>query len=114
MIQRVLVANRGEIAVRILRAARLMGIETVAVHSEVDAGALHTRHADQSVLIGPAPASESYLDIEKLIDAAKRTRCDAVHPGYGFLAERASFAKAVIEAGLTWVGPSPEAHIEVM
>ncbi len=109
MIQRVLVANRGEIAVRILRAARTLGIRTVAVHSEVDEGALHTRFADESVLIGPAPASESYLNIEKLIDAAKRTHCDAVHPGYGFLAERSTFAQAVVDAGLIWIGPPPEA-----
>jgi len=106
-VKRVLVANRGEIAVRVMRAARELGIETVAVYSEADAGALHTRVADTSVVIGPAAASKSYLVGETLIEAARSTGADAIHPGYGFLSERASFAELVIGAGLTWVGPSP-------
>ncbi|MFM8350515.1 MAG: acetyl/propionyl/methylcrotonyl-CoA carboxylase subunit alpha [Actinomycetales bacterium] len=105
--KRVLVANRGEIAVRVMRAARELGIETVAVYSEADAGALHARVADTSVVIGPAAASKSYLVGETLIEAARSTGADAIHPGYGFLSERASFAELVIGAGLTWVGPSP-------
>ncbi|MFM8894650.1 MAG: acetyl/propionyl/methylcrotonyl-CoA carboxylase subunit alpha [Actinomycetales bacterium] len=105
--KRVLVANRGEIAVRVMRAARELGIETVAVYSAADAGALHARVADTSVVIGPAAASKSYLVGETLIEAARSTGADAIHPGYGFLSERASFAELVIGAGLTWVGPSP-------
>ena len=105
--KRVLVANRGEIAVRVMRAARELGMETVAVCSEADAGALHARVADTCVVIGPAAASKSYLVGETLIEAAKSTGADAIHPGYGFLSERASFAEMVIDAGLIWVGPSP-------
>ncbi len=105
MFDRVLVANRGEIAVRIIRAARETGIEAVAVFSEEDAGALHTRLADASVLLGPGDPAESYLHIGKLIDAAKKTGAQAVHPGYGFLSENEAFAAAVVDAGLVWIGP---------
>jgi acetyl-CoA carboxylase biotin carboxylase subunit len=105
MIKRVLIANRGEIALRIVRACRELAIETVAVYSDVDARAPHALAADRAMHIGPAPASESYLSIPKLIDAAQRSRADAVHPGYGFLSENAAFAKACADAGLTFVGP---------
>jgi acetyl-CoA carboxylase, biotin carboxylase subunit len=109
MLKKILIANRGEIALRIMRAAREMGIPTVAVYSEADAAALHVLRADEAVLIGPPPATESYLCIDKLIDSAKQTGCDAVHPGYGFLAENADFAQAVVDAGLTFIGPTAEA-----
>ncbi len=109
MIKRVLVANRGEIAIRILRGCREMGLSTVAVYSEADAEAPHRAAADQAVCIGPPPSSESYLNITKLIGAAKHTGADAIHPGYGFLAENAAFAQAVIDAGLIFIGPTPAA-----
>ncbi|MEP7221796.1 MAG: acetyl/propionyl/methylcrotonyl-CoA carboxylase subunit alpha [Novosphingobium sp.] len=107
MIQSLLIANRGEIACRIIRTARRMGIRTVAVYSDADAKALHVRMADEAVHIGPSPARESYLIGDKIIAAAKATGAEAIHPGYGFLSENAEFAQAVIDAGLVWVGPRP-------
>jgi 3-methylcrotonyl-CoA carboxylase alpha subunit len=107
LIQSLLVANRGEIACRIIRTARAMGIRTVAVYSDADAKALHVRRADEAVHIGASPARESYLVGEKIIAAAKQTGAEAIHPGYGFLSENAKFAQSVIDAGLIWVGPSP-------
>ncbi|MDG5750178.1 acetyl/propionyl/methylcrotonyl-CoA carboxylase subunit alpha [Qipengyuania sp. XHP0211] len=107
MISKLLIANRGEIACRIIRTARAMGIATVAVYSDADAKALHVRTADEAVQIGPSPAAESYLVGEKIIAAAKQTGADAIHPGYGFLSENADFAQAVMDAGLIWVGAPP-------
>src|SRR3954447_2703982 len=107
MIRSLLIANRGEIACRIIRTARRMGIRTVAVYSDADAKALHVRQADEAVHIGPSPARESYLVGEKIIAAAKATGAEAIHPGYGFLSENADFAQAVIDAGMIWVGPNP-------
>ncbi|MCL6698064.1 acetyl/propionyl/methylcrotonyl-CoA carboxylase subunit alpha [Sphingomonas sp. NSE70-1] len=108
MIKSLLIANRGEIACRIIRTARKLGIRTVAVYSDADAKALHVRMADEAVHIGPSAARESYLVGEKIIAAAKATKAQAIHPGYGFLSENADFAEAVIKAGLTWVGPKPD------
>jgi 3-methylcrotonyl-CoA carboxylase alpha subunit len=113
MLKSLLIANRGEIACRIIRTARAMGIRTVAVYSDADARALHVRQADEAVHIGPSPAAESYLVGEKIIAAAKQTGAEAIHPGYGFLSENSGFAQAVIDAGLIWVGPKP-ASIEAM
>jgi len=107
-IAKVLVANRGEIAVRVMRTCREMGIRTVAVYSDADRGSLHVRTADEAVHIGPSPSRESYLVIEKIIDACKRTGADAVHPGYGFLSEKSAFARALKDAKITFIGPPAE------
>lgn len=107
-ITKILVANRGEIALRIMRSARELNIKTVAVFSEADRQALHVRYADEAVLIGPPPSSESYLRIDKILDAAKLTGADAIHPGYGFLSENEVFAQSVEDAGLIFIGPSPK------
>ncbi len=113
MIRKVLIANRGEIAVRILRACRELEIATVAVHSTADVDAMHVRLADESVCIGPPPPAESYLNAAAILAAAEITGADAIHPGYGFLAENAEFARMVEEHGFTFIGPSPE-HIRIM
>ena len=109
MFKRILIANRGEIACRIIKTARRMGIETVAVYSEADRGALHVEMADKAVLIGPPPAAQSYLVIDKIVAACKETDAEAVHPGYGFLSERAAFASALAAAGIVFIGPNPKA-----
>src|SRR5574338_1085809 len=113
MFEKVLIANRGEIALRIHRACREMGIHTVAVHSTAAADAMHVRLADESVCVGPPPARESYLNIPAIVSAATITGADAIHPGYGFLSENANFAAIVEEHGLVFIGPSPE-HIRMM
>src|SRR5215472_137643 len=109
MFKKVLIANRGEIALRVVRACRELGIKTVAVHSEVDARALHVRFADEAVCIGPAPAIKSYLNMPAIISAAEITAADAIHPGYGFLSENAEFARICAKCGITFIGPTPDA-----
>ena len=109
MFKKILIANRGEIACRVIRTAKAMGIKTVAVYSDADARAPHVRMADESVRLGPAPAAESYLKAELIIDACKATGAEAVHPGYGFLCERESFAKALDKAGIAFIGPPAKA-----
>src|ERR1700719_888077 len=106
MFKRILIANRGEIACRIIKTARRMGIETVAVYSEADRDALHVEMADQAVPLGPSPAAESYLSIEKILAACQQSGAQAVHPGYGFLSEREAFAKALAQAGIVFIGPN--------
>src|SRR6516225_504634 len=109
MFKRILIANRGEIACRVIKTARKMGIQTVAVYSEADRDALHVEMADEAVLIGPPAAAESYLVIEKIVDACKKTGAEAVHPGYGFLSEREAFPRALKKAGIVFIGPNPDA-----
>jgi acetyl/propionyl-CoA carboxylase alpha subunit len=113
MFKKLLIANRGEIALRIMRSAKEMGIQTVAVYSEADRLSPHVRYADEAVFIGPAASNQSYLVFDKIIDACKQTGAQAIHPGYGFLSENAAFARRVKQEGLILVGPSPEA-MEIM
>src|SRR5260370_37074322 len=113
MFDKILIANRGEIALRVLRACKELGIPTVAVHSTADADAMHVRLADESVCIGPPPARDSYLNIPALLAACEITGADAVHPGYGFLSENARFAEILGEHGVQFIGPKPE-HIRLM
>src|SRR3954463_15679563 len=108
-ISKVLIANRGEIALRVILACKEMGLKTVAVHSEADRDALHVRYADDDVCIGPAASRQSYLNVSSIIAAAEITGADAIHPGYGFLAENANFAEIIGECQLTFIGPTPEA-----
>ena len=109
MFSKILIANRGEIALRIIRACRELGIRTVAVHSTADANGLHVRFADEAVCIGPPPSRESYLNIPAILSAAEITRADAIHPGYGFLSENAEFARLCAKCKVTFIGPTPEA-----
>src|SRR5271166_26836 len=113
MFRKILIANRGEIACRVIATARRLGIYTVAVYSEADAGARHTRLADEAWPIGPAPARQSYLVVEKILDVARRSGAEAIHPGYGFLSENAGFAAACKQASVVFIGP-PEAAIRAM
>ena len=113
MFKKILVANRGEIACRVMRTARSLGIATVAVYSEADAGARHVRMADEAVLSGPAPARESYLVGERILEAARRSGAEAIHPGYGFLSENEDFAEACERAGIVFIGP-PASAIRAM
>ena len=108
MLKSVLIANRGEIARRVIRTCKRLGVRTVAVYSDADASACHVREADVAVHIGASPAKESYLRGDKIIAAAKQTAAESIHPGYGFLSENADFAQAVIDAGLIWIGPKPD------
>src|SRR6201995_3780585 len=109
MFEKGLVANRGEIAIRVFRSLRELGIGAIGVYSEGDRTALHVAYADEAFLLGPTPAAESYLAVERILDAAQRSGAQAIHPGYGFLAENAAFARAGRDAGLVWIGPPPAA-----
>src|SRR5512140_3040599 len=113
MFKKILIANRGEIAVRVERACREMGIRSIAVYSDVDRASLHVRKADEAYPIGPATASESYLNVEKILDVARRSKAEAIHPGYGFLSENAHFARTCEKAGIKFIGPSA-ASMEMM
>src|SRR5512137_1181235 len=110
---KILIANRGEIAIRVIRAAKELNLKTVAVYSQIDSEALHTMLADEAVCIGPGPARESYLNITRIISAAEITGAKAIHPGYGFLSENAEFAEICESCGITFIGPKPE-HIRAM
>jgi len=109
MIKKILVANRGEIAIRVMRSCKELSISSVAIYSEIDRKAMHVRYADEAYCVGPAPSNESYLNSEKILEVAKKANVDAIHPGYGFLSENAEFARKVAEAGIIFIGPSPEA-----
>src|SRR4051812_4999035 len=109
MFSKILIANRGEIACRVIKTAARMGIKTVAVYSEADAGALHVEMADEAVAIGPAPSAQSYLVIDKIIEACRQTGAEAVHPGYGFLSEKAAFCEALKASGIAFIGPDVHA-----
>src|SRR5512147_1897997 len=113
MFKKILIANRGEIACRVIKTARRMGIATVAVYSDADADALHVEMADEAIHLGPPPAAQSYLLIDKIVAACKQTGAEAVHPGYGFLSERAAFANALKDNNIVFIGPNPRA-IEAM
>ena len=107
MFKKILIANRGEIACRVIRTARAMGIKTVAVYSDADRNAMHVRLADEGVHIGPAPSAQSYLVIDKIVEACRSTGAEAVHPGYGFLSEKTAFAEALAKIGVAFIGPKP-------
>jgi acetyl-CoA carboxylase biotin carboxylase subunit len=113
MFKKILVANRGEIARRIIAVARQLGMQTVAVYSDADVDLPFVKEADEAVRIGPAPAKDSYLNVAALLDAAKRTKAEAIHPGYGFISENAEFARTVSENGIVFVGPPPEAMLRM-
>ena len=111
--RKILIANRGEIAIRVMRTCRELGISTVAIYSEADRASLHVRSADQAFCVGPAPSRESYLAIDRILQAARQSKADAIHPGYGFLSESAAFVRACERAGLAFIGP-PASAMEAM